>query len=385
MKRAVSSNGYVNFLKFSSEFVCRKYLSEKLILYLNKKGRFPVITNRVFNNNTFTEVTEFEGSTESNIKVIQLNGGFIFSSNGMVITNKGVPVADSVLGAAPNPLEISSQSQVQAVAESLNYQAFNDDPRPVTALIANKLSYLNRTSKNIKTATPLASRFPNYYHWMINTVPRIRYLEEYQNMFQKDIKFIVPLNPPPWVTETISLLGIEPSVEWASSPIYRADNAIVTTAPSPRLEDYNWIKSRILKNKSRFEDGQKPNNIYISRSSAIERRVVNEEEVVGMLKKYGFKRYLLENNSLSENAMLFSNANMVVGPHGAGLTDIIFCDGDATVVELSGKKYNTAYKNISEKKDLNYIHHKCEPRTTDLYVDVKRLERIIKEAQRRYE
>jgi hypothetical protein len=50
----------------------------------------------------------------------------------------------------------------------------------------------------------------------------------------------------------------------------------------------------------------------------------NETEVESGLKSYGFKTYLLEKMSLREQVILFAQAKIVIAPHGAGLTNLIF-------------------------------------------------------------
>jgi len=50
------------------------------------------------------------------------------------------------------------------------------------------------------------------------------------------------------------------------------------------------------------------------------RRIINEHEVIEALATFGFVAYALEEMSFSEQVRLFSQAEMVVAPHGAGLT-----------------------------------------------------------------
>jgi capsular polysaccharide biosynthesis protein len=115
------------------------------------------------------------------------------------------------------------------------------------------------------------------------------------------------------------------------------------------------------------------NNVYVSRSGAVERRVLNENEVMNVLSEYGFERYCLENQSLSENVQLFSQADLVVGPHGAGLTDIIFAN-DCTLLELFGEKVKQPYELLAETLGVNYEPMYCQADSADVVVDTEQLE-----------
>jgi capsular polysaccharide biosynthesis protein len=116
--------------------------------------------------------------------------------------------------------------------------------------------------------------------------------------------------------------------------------------------------------------------VYVSRSGAVERRVLNEEDVMDVLADYGFKRYCLENRSLSENVRLFNQADIVLGPHGAGLTDIIFAE-DCILVELFGDKIKQPYELLSDTLGVEYEPMYCQADGADIVVDTNQIEQKI--------
>ena len=71
---------------------------------------------------------------------------------------------------------------------------------------------------------------------------------------------------------------------------------------------------------------KKLNRIYISRDKADKRRIVNETKLFEKLEQLGFKKYILEDMSMNDQVELFYDAEAVVSPHGAGLTNIIYAD-----------------------------------------------------------
>jgi len=73
--------------------------------------------------------------------------------------------------------------------------------------------------------------------------------------------------------------------------------------------------------------------IYISRADADQRHVRNEAAVESLLNEFGFESHVLSDLAVSEQVHLFSRAEIVVGPHGAGFTNLIFSE-DPSVIEL---------------------------------------------------
>lgn len=154
------------------------------------------------------------------------------------------------------------------------------------------------------------------------------------------------------------------------------DNLIIPPHPYPGTqEDYKWLRKQIFQAVP-IEASNKSTNIYISRENAISRRVVNEDAVMDVLSQNNFKKFILEERSVRENISIFSNANIIVSPHGAGLTDILFCR-DATIIELFGSRKNDAYEQIAESLGFDYVGLDCEPVANDIRVDVDEISSLI--------
>src|SRR5690606_843707 len=62
----------------------------------------------------------------------------------------------------------------------------------------------------------------------------------------------------------------------------------------------------------------------VSRKNAIERRIINEDELFKKLEIHHFRRVYLEELSFIEQVTLFYGAEKVIAVHGAGITNIIY-------------------------------------------------------------
>jgi capsular polysaccharide biosynthesis protein len=100
--------------------------------------------------------------------------------------------------------------------------------------------------------------------------------------------------------------------------------------------------------------------------------VLNEDAVVDTLREYGFEPYRLADYSVAEQAILFDEADLVVGAHGAGFSNLVYTE-DTAVLELFGEKIKPNYANLAKSIGLSYDSLECRPRGVDLQVDTEQL------------
>ncbi|MGL5192514.1 MAG: glycosyltransferase family 61 protein, partial [Chroococcales cyanobacterium] len=87
------------------------------------------------------------------------------------------------------------------------------------------------------------------------------------------------------------------------------------------------------------------------------RRVRNEEQVIAVLKPLGFTPVTLESLSLAEQVALLAAAKFVIAPHGAGLTNLMFCAEGTTVIELFSPRYlSRCYWILCDRLKLKYYY-----------------------------
>ena len=135
--------------------------------------------------------------------------------------------------------------------------------------------------------------------------------------------------------------------------------------------------------------------IYISRARARARHIINEDAVTQLLNKFGFETVYLEEMSVIDQVTLFSNAHVVVAPHGSGLTNLVFCSPKTIVIELFSPHYlRTDYWMISQLLELKHYYclgesFNCPPLrnimyqnslTEDILVNLSSLELVLKAA-----
>ena len=95
--------------------------------------------------------------------------------------------------------------------------------------------------------------------------------------------------------------------------------------------------------------------VYISRADAGLRRVANEDEVWSRLRPLGFVMVRLADLSLTEQIRAVRSAEIIVAPHGMGLTHIALHTGGLTLIELHNPQIGTdAYAFIARALRFSY-------------------------------
>jgi capsular polysaccharide biosynthesis protein len=198
----------------------------------------------------------------------------------------------------------------------------------------------------------LNTRFShNFYHWMIDILPRIAPLARLG--IKADFYLIDCLSP--FQQTVLSSLGIEPHqlVQPHSRLLVEADELIVPSLPTPACIRELGV---ILAEAMGVVYHEQERRIYISRRRTGTRTIDNEDELEILLATLGFETHYMETYPLATQAQLLADAKIVVAPHGAGLANLLFARKGASVVEIvpAGRYNATCYP---EKSRIFSLHH----------------------------
>jgi hypothetical protein len=233
-----------------------------------------------------------------------------------------------------------------------------------------RLGPLKRYRKVINLTTRSADA--NYWHWMMDCVPRYRLLAA-AGVDTREAMWLIDHRNLPYQLETLKALGIaEQAVLVPEARTHvEAGTLIVPSYLNPVLntetttysrESLEFLRETFLRGS---DAGPMPpatgagERIYLSRGKGA-RSLANEEEVTAFLETKGFTVVRGENLSVREQARVFARARFVMGLHGAGLTNIVFCQPGATVVELFAPDFiQPHFWTVCERAGLRYAAY-CE-------------------------
>ncbi|MFN3077286.1 MAG: glycosyltransferase family 61 protein [Alphaproteobacteria bacterium] len=223
----------------------------------------------------------------------------------------------------------------------------------------------------------LCSRFAfgNYFHWMIDGLSRLWALELFNR--PRDVPLLLPfLTRPPFVTETLQALGITNPVVSLNCHAAQVDTLYFPSFYSPGGYSRQQIGtlSQRLRKAFRVEDRRQHRRIYISRNDARGRRVANEAQVLERLLPLGFECVTLSGRSMADQAGLFAEADVVVAPHGAGNTNMLFAAPGSTLIEVvPADTPNICYWLLTKQNGQRYGRMICQDlgRDTSMTFDVE--------------
>lgn len=244
------------------------------------------------------------------------------------------------------------------------------------------------TNVSETTAVLAASGSNVYYHWMFDVLPRINLLKQ-SGVFDTIDKFIIDYSDIPFQTETLARACIPPS------KILRSNNhwnfhvkvnelvipSLVSPNDTPSIEACLYLRSLFEKEIASDKGGKK---IYIQRLSG--RTIINEAEILNILEPLNFQIVHPEKLTVSEQARLFADAEFIVGPHGAGFTNIVFCKPGTKVIDMFAPQWiNPCYWILADALNLNYgyiIGEKNEGMITenkgaDIKIDIEKFKVLL--------
>jgi hypothetical protein len=221
-----------------------------------------------------------------------------------------------------------------------------------------RLSHLPRPRQTPHTVAVLTTGANyNYYHWLTEAVPR---LDLYERSGLPIDRFYAPIHTR-FQRETLALLGIpRERIVPATCHTHLAPARLVVSSVQGSLSRVktDFLFQRLTAHVGPWA-GPAP-RIFITRRGP--RSIINEKEVLRALRPLGFEPYRLEGMRLADQISLFSRAECVIGPHGAGLTNLAFCRAGTKVAEI-GTPYRPwpFFYEIAHHRGLDYHLHMASP------------------------
>lgn len=207
-----------------------------------------------------------------------------------------------------------------------------------------------------------------YYHWFNDVLSTLHGSLE---LMPEDTFFLMPKGfektyGGEFYLKSLSALGIQKDrlVEFDGTESWTFENF---WWQPPASHDHTpgamqWIGQKIVQSVP-VGHAEKPVRIYISRTLPSARVIANEEELFPRLLEMGFQICRLEEMPFEEQVRVFRNANVVVGPHGAGFTNLIFSQPGTHVVEIFAKGHERrCYWALSSELGQDYRFHLGQPK-----------------------
>lgn len=201
-----------------------------------------------------------------------------------------------------------------------------------------------------------------YYHWITESLPRAYLMKS----AYPDVVPILPSERYHQFEESLIALGFSDVAYFPNGKNAILKNPIVTECPhqfattSPELlikvRDKIMASLNVKPVKSPFRI------VYVSRSKARGRKVMNEAEVEAALGRYDAEVINFEDLTFDEQVSLMQESSVLISIHGAALTNMVFMPAGGAIVELLPKKNGVFDYN---KVRNSFRHDPCYARLAD--------------------
>ena len=300
---------------------------------------------------------------EQNYKVYKISNGRLYTDR---IHDTAAILDNKIIEGPSFQLRKGSGGHIFNLSARDNVVFTKGTPRKLRNLDGSVLSLLTGGAGN-----------QNYWHWLFDVLPRFKICSSCINLNKIDY-FLLPSLLKDFQKETLDCLNV-PEHKRISSEKFRhikTKELIITDHPvmitGNATEDHQntpkwislWFKNNFINSNTTITKNIK-NRIYIDRSEKNsnrlpERLIVNEDEIKKYLIKNNFIIIRLHETKFKDQVNLFHNAECIVGLHGAGFGNIVFCKPKTKIIELKSTTSANAIKNLSQVNDLNYISIEAE-------------------------
>lgn len=198
----------------------------------------------------------------------------------------------------------------------------------------------------------------NYFHWFAFYFSSLIFLDQIKR--RKNCLVLVP-RLLPYQRESLAAAGLTLAkvIEYEGQSI-RGDSLLIpsTAMAIQRVRrEVLPLYRKVSVNVGASVREQYPRRLYLLRGKTAQRKIVNEDEIVSRLKYKGFVAVDPGAMSLGEQARLFRDATHIVSPHGAALTNLIFCENVVSVLECFSETWvHGCYRDLCAMLGCDYYY-----------------------------
>ena len=192
-----------------------------------------------------------------------------------------------------------------------------------------------------------------YYHWMADLMPAFRLLHANADPGLRRAALLINHSGRSYQRESLEALALTVDVINARTyTLYSA--AHLYARPLPQAS-FSLQDARFLRSLFGVQESEAAVRLYVARGQTRRRRIRNEAEVIALMRRLGFDIVDPAAHTVREQARLFASARTVIGFHGAGLTNAIFCGKDTRLVEVFDRGYVADhYSTLAAQLGLDY-------------------------------
>jgi hypothetical protein len=240
------------------------------------------------------------------------------------------------------------------------------------------------TPVRIPRATWVIERvYHNHSHWLTAHLPKFLLLRDLDAL--DDV--LLPRQRTPAMAGSLRAVGIDPDRFRSFDEDRFLEVGELTVVGTDRFRPELL---RMVQQASGAADAPAgTRRVFISREGAARRRLLNEDAIWPLLAAEGFERVRLEDLPFEAQVALMRETAVLLAPHGAGLTNMLFCPPGTQVIEIADLGFpNPNFYALASALGHPYwliagmAHGDVHPLEKDLGADSAAVARVLTEALR---
>lgn len=183
--------------------------------------------------------------------------------------------------------------------------------------------------QRFERATWICERvYDNHSHWLTAHLPKLVLLRDRGALGE----VLLPRSPTPAMRASLRMMGLDPDAFRTVDGDRPIEVARLTILGTDRFRPELL---RPVREALAPVAAAPTRRVYVSRERARMRKLANEDEIWPLFEAAGFQRVFMEELDFPRQVRLMSETTVLAAPHGAGLTNMMFCPPGARVLEIA--------------------------------------------------
>ena len=206
--------------------------------------------------------------------------------------------------------------------------------------------------------------YRNYFHWIIEALPRLLHVRRHMEGGGTVDRVLLPMNEPSrFVMDSIRLFvpELERLVEFSTKSNFDLDRAVffLDWRMDPKVQTRYKDSTAIFADRLARPEGPPRGDraFLISRTDVDNRRLVNEDALCEALAEWGVEKLVPSKLDVAGQKALMDQTRLIIGVHGAGMTNAIFCHPGTAIVELTSTQYIRRCRSYADPSMYNRMNY----------------------------
>lgn len=189
----------------------------------------------------------------------------------------------------------------------------------------------------------------NYYHWLFECLPRAIIALQLPE-FSGYPLLVDALLPKQSMSALLAIAGTREIIAIEQRASHKVGELVFPDVLSYSHDNYGDTDVAdmliapeavaLLRNSYSVAQSQAVRKLYVARDGANYRRMRNEVQIQAYLVEQGFEIIRPEQLSFAEQVECFSQAEIIIGPTGAGMSNMLFAPRGCKIIVLAGATNN---------------------------------------------